>query len=171
MLTLFLCFPRHFMDVGLSVYRQVFYFLRYICMHIYTPTHILTHAYIKYYILLKIFTFSVCFRICVQLHARTQTKKNIHIFKRLRLPIHYWYQPCPVQTGNMLTQRTITSNKRKFLIQGLSLVQYQRVGTFFLQVATPTAASMCLVFQVILLHLYWLPNDLQKSRERRVANV
>lgn len=37
--------PRQFMDVGLSVYRQAFFFLRYICMPTYTPTYILTHTY------------------------------------------------------------------------------------------------------------------------------
>lgn len=52
-------------------------------------------------------------------------------------------------------------------MQGLFSVQYERVGIFFLQVATLTAANVCLVFQVILLHLDWLPNDLQKSKRKK----
>lgn len=56
-------------------------------------------------------------------------------------------------------------------MQSLSSV-HQGAGIFFLQVATSTAAYLWLVLQIILLYLYWLPNDLQKSREReRMANV
>lgn len=82
MLTLVLYFPRHLMDAGLFVYRQVFPFLRYIGRYVCTYTHtLLTHIYKILY--RKMPSMYVYIYASMYTVMRTHTKeiKSIYIFE------------------------------------------------------------------------------------------